>query len=135
MIDRYSGRPLYLQAADLMRERIKKGFYKPGELLPSQKKLGEEFGLGRDAVRRAVVVELQKEGWITSEQGRRARVREIKQSEIIVLGHGDQVTTRIPQETERATLNVEEGVAVLVVMHPTGEKNEYPGDSTTLEVP
>ncbi|QPP07550.1 GntR family transcriptional regulator [Streptomyces bathyalis] len=45
--------PPYLRIADLLRERIANGEWAVGEKLPSRARLGEEYGVGHNVVRRA----------------------------------------------------------------------------------
>jgi GntR family transcriptional regulator len=44
----------YRQLAGILRERIESGRYKPGERIPTESELIEEFELARSTVRRAV---------------------------------------------------------------------------------
>ncbi len=48
--------PAYLQLADILTERIRSGELPVGRMLPSEKALQQEFGVGRGTVRRAVAV-------------------------------------------------------------------------------
>ncbi len=61
--------PLYLQLKELLRERITSGQLKPGDLLPSERQLQEEFKLSRTTVRLALD-DLMKEGFLSRYQGR-----------------------------------------------------------------
>ncbi|GGO58392.1 GntR family transcriptional regulator [Streptomyces daqingensis] len=45
--------PPYIRIADLLRERIANGEWAVGEKLPSRARLGEEYGVGHNVVRRA----------------------------------------------------------------------------------
>lgn len=58
------------QIAGELRSRIDRGEtnYGLGQRLPTQRELGEEFGVSRDTIQRAMR-ELQTEGWIESTQG------------------------------------------------------------------
>jgi DNA-binding transcriptional regulator YhcF (GntR family) len=53
------------EIADILRERIKAGELKPGDRLPTQAELAEEFGVERGAVRQALRV-LQEDGLLTN---------------------------------------------------------------------
>ncbi|WP_116367707.1 FadR/GntR family transcriptional regulator [Parahaliea mediterranea] len=46
---------LYLQVADQLRELIRKGTPPPGERLPSERDLAEQFGVGRPTIREAMI--------------------------------------------------------------------------------
>nr|WP_208449929.1 MULTISPECIES: GntR family transcriptional regulator [unclassified Burkholderia] len=61
--------PLYLQIADVMRQRISRGAWPVGHRLPSLEKLMAEFGVARITVRQAVEL-LARDGLLSSQQGR-----------------------------------------------------------------
>ncbi|HZV92762.1 MAG TPA: GntR family transcriptional regulator [Caldimonas sp.] len=61
--------PLYVQLADLFRQRIHKGIWKKGEKLPSLEKLVEEFSVARVTVRQAVD-RLTRDGLVSPQRGR-----------------------------------------------------------------
>ncbi|MFG1605880.1 GntR family transcriptional regulator [Actinoplanes sp. NPDC049265] len=46
--------PIYLQLAEILGERIKKGDWAPNRPIPSESQLIQEFGIARGTVRRAV---------------------------------------------------------------------------------
>ena len=56
MRDTFSHSPLprYAQLADLLRQRISRGVWKEGDLLPSLDALVAEFGVARVTVRQAI---------------------------------------------------------------------------------
>ncbi|MFJ8048921.1 GntR family transcriptional regulator [Streptomyces luteogriseus] len=60
-----SRRPSPQEIADTLRERIRAGELKPGDRLPTQAELAEEFGVERGAVRQALRV-LQEDGLLTN---------------------------------------------------------------------
>lgn len=61
--------PRYVQLADVMRQRIKRGVWKTGEMLPSIEKLMAEFAVARVTVRQATQV-LAREGLLSPQRGR-----------------------------------------------------------------
>jgi GntR family transcriptional regulator len=61
--------PLYLQLADLFRQRIVKGMWREGETLPSLEKLVAEFGVARVTVRQAIE-RLTRDGLVSPQRGR-----------------------------------------------------------------
>ncbi len=61
--------PLYVQLADLFRQRINKGVWKQGEKLPSLERLVEEFQVARVTVRQAVD-HLTRDGLVSPQRGR-----------------------------------------------------------------
>jgi GntR family transcriptional regulator len=66
-----------------LRERIIAGEFKPGDTLPSEPKLNEEFGVSTITVRRAIH-ELVLEGLVESRQGVGNIVREASASSVVV---------------------------------------------------
>jgi GntR family transcriptional regulator len=68
----------YLQLKEDLIAEIMRGAYKPHDRLPSQRELGEEYGLSHMTVRRAIN-ELISEGVIYAQQGRGLFVAEPKQ--------------------------------------------------------
>ncbi len=54
MLDRTSYIPLYVQLRDEIKNKIDDGFYKTGEMIPSEKEFMSEFKVGRATVREAV---------------------------------------------------------------------------------
>ena len=61
--------PLYVQLADLFRQRIVKGLWKEGEKLPSLEQLGAEFQVARVTVRQAIE-RLTRDGLVSPQRGR-----------------------------------------------------------------
>lgn len=60
MIDTRSAKPYYIQIADTLMEQINTGVYKPGDKLPSEKALCNEYGVSRITVRQALNMLIQK---------------------------------------------------------------------------
>ena len=61
--------PRYAQLADLLRQRIARGVWLPGQRLPTLEALMAEFGVARVTARQAVVV-LSREGLLSAQRGR-----------------------------------------------------------------
>lgn len=61
--------PRYVQLAELMRRRIAKGQWAPGDILPSIESLMREFDVGRVTVRQATRL-LTDEGLLSPQRGR-----------------------------------------------------------------
>jgi GntR family transcriptional regulator len=61
--------PLYVQLADLFRQRIVKGLWREGEKLPSLEKLVAEFEVARVTVRQAIE-RLTRDGLVSPQRGR-----------------------------------------------------------------
>ncbi|MGN6583518.1 MAG: GntR family transcriptional regulator [Rhizobiaceae bacterium] len=61
--------PIYVQLADIMRHRIKRGVWPRGEMLPSIERLMDEFKVARVTVRQAIQL-LAGEGLVSPQRGR-----------------------------------------------------------------
>jgi len=66
-------RKLYEDVALRIEEMIREGRYAPGDQLPAEREIMEELGVGRSAVREAMLA-LQRMGLVTLSSGERARV-------------------------------------------------------------
>lgn len=67
--------PKHRQIADELRGRINRGELEPGDMLPSEAALCEQYGVSRTTVRAALSA-LANEGLVTSESGRGTFVRQ-----------------------------------------------------------
>ncbi len=67
----------YQKLKNKLKNKILKGTYKPGEALPSEHELREQYKLARFTVRQALE-ELAREGFILKHKGRRSTVAETK---------------------------------------------------------
>ena len=61
--------PRYLQLAELVRQRVAKGHWPPGSMLPSIEHLMQEFDVARVTVRQAIAL-LADEGLLSPQRGR-----------------------------------------------------------------
>jgi GntR family transcriptional regulator len=68
-INRESRLPLYFQLKQLLEERVERGDWQPGDMLPTEKQLQEQFDLSRTTVRQALR-ELELDGLVTRYRGR-----------------------------------------------------------------
>jgi len=68
-------RPLYEQIKETLLARLAADHWRPGELLPSEPKLAEEFGVSQGTIRRALE-EMVSQGLLTRYQGRGTAVTE-----------------------------------------------------------
>lgn len=68
-IDRRSPIPLYFQLKKLLEEQIVSARWAPGDRIPSEPAICEQFGVSRTTVRQALS-ELESEGLIRKEKGR-----------------------------------------------------------------
>lgn len=64
-----TARPLYQQVKQHLVHRVITGEWKPGQLLPSESKLAEEYGLSQGTVRKAIE-ELASEGLVSRQAGK-----------------------------------------------------------------
>lgn len=81
-IDPISRRKLYHEVVDRLLARIRSGEFAVGERLPSERVLMEEFGVGRPAIREAMLT-LERMGIIEITHGERARIIEPTPQSII----------------------------------------------------
>jgi len=74
-ISQVEKRPLYEQIKETLLARLAADHWRPGELLPSEPKLAEEFGVSQGTIRRALD-EMVSQGLLTRYQGRGTAVTE-----------------------------------------------------------
>lgn len=60
MLNPNSPIPLYHQLAEILQDRIRSGRYSPGEMIPSEIGLADQYGIGRPTVRQAMDLLVQK---------------------------------------------------------------------------
>ncbi len=68
-VDRDDPVPLYHQLYRILLEKIASGVWKPGEMIPSEKDLGQQFSLSRITVRQTLQ-QLATDGYLSRQQGR-----------------------------------------------------------------
>jgi GntR family transcriptional regulator len=61
--------PLYAQVRQLLRERIRSGTWRPGQLLPNEFEIADEFGVSQGTARKALDA-LAQDGLVVRRQGR-----------------------------------------------------------------
>jgi GntR family transcriptional regulator len=79
MIERKSPIPLYYQLKQLLVDRIASGEWQPGDMVPTEEQLQEQYNLSRTTVRQALK-ELEFEGLISRHRGRGTFVSQPKLS-------------------------------------------------------
>ncbi|TDC07667.1 GntR family transcriptional regulator [Nonomuraea longispora] len=131
MIDFGSDRPVHRQLADIIRADIAAGRLKPGQALPSETRLMQEYELGRVAVRQALGV-LRSEGLVVTVKREGSYVRPQVPVERVAVEHAAEVTARMPSPEERRELDIPEGVPVFVIKPPRGRVRLLPADRTIL---
>jgi GntR family transcriptional regulator len=94
-IYRNSPLPRYYQLREIMRERVRSGEWKPGEIIPSERELSEKYGISRMTARQAIT-ELVNEGLFYREQGKGTFVsqRKITQQLIHLTGFTEDIRAR-----------------------------------------
>jgi DNA-binding transcriptional regulator YhcF (GntR family) len=134
MIDPSADRAVFRQLADLLRDQIESGELGPGEPLPSELRLAQEYGISRTTVRQAIA-QLRTEGLVTVERPRGTFVRVPEEVELVTLARGERVSARMPTDAERRAYRLGEGVPVLVVTAPDGSTTVHPADKVQLTRP
>jgi DNA-binding FadR family transcriptional regulator len=110
-------RRLFQEVLERLYERIGKGEFVPGDQLPSERALMEEYGVGRPAIREALQ-SLERDGIVSIHHGERARVLVPTASSLIdqIAGTTRHLLTVDPQNLEHlkdARLFLETGLARL----------------------
>ena len=123
--------PVYMQVAEALRERIESGELAPGDPIPGEQRLAQEYGIGRETVRKGLAV-LRGEGLIVPRKGQGWFVREAGTRRPIHLEAGASAYARMPTPSERVTLELDEGVPVVVVERPGREPELLPSDEVVI---
>lgn len=134
MITPQSGGAVYAQLAARLREQILTGRLQPGQRLPSETSLQQQFGLARETVRRAVAV-LRAEGLVVVRRGHGVLVKDHVDVQDLVIEPGSTVTARMPTAAERAELDLGDGVPLFAVASPDGSAAVFPADRWQLRWP
>jgi DNA-binding GntR family transcriptional regulator len=132
MIDPTSDRAMYQQIADDLREAILSGRLADGARVPSEERLGQEHGVSRTTVRKAIEV-LKGEGLVDVRAPRGTFVRNARPTDTVQLRKGDVVRTRMPVPGERLEHDVRAGVPLLIIIRTDGKEEQYPGDRTQAQ--
>ncbi|GAB4245688.1 MAG: GntR family transcriptional regulator [Thermoleophilia bacterium] len=74
--------PAYLRIADHISRQVASGRYRPGDQLPTEAQLREEFGVSPMTVRRAINILLDR-GLVTTTQGKGTFVRSLDMGEAV----------------------------------------------------
>jgi DNA-binding FadR family transcriptional regulator len=134
MIDPSADRAVFRQLADILRNQIESGELAPGDPLPSELRLAQEFSISRTTVRQAIA-QLRTEGLVSVERPRGTFVRVPEEIELVTLGRGERVSARMPTDAERRSYRLGEGVPVFVVIATDGTKKVHPADRVQLTRP
>ncbi|MEV6298660.1 winged helix-turn-helix domain-containing protein [Actinoplanes sp. NPDC051861] len=134
MIDHSADRAVFRQLADLLRRQIESGELAPGDPLPSELRLADDYGISRTTVRQAIG-QLRSEGLVTVDRPRGTFVRVPEPVEVITLARGAHVGARMPTDAERRKYRLGEGVPMLVVTAQDGTETVHPADRVQLSRP
>src|ERR1044071_2926301 len=82
MIDPSADRAVFRQLADILRQQIDTGELGPGDPLPSELRLAQEFSISRTTVRQAIA-QLRTEGLVSVERPGSTFVRAPEEVELV----------------------------------------------------
>lgn len=134
MIDHRADRPVHKQLADLLRDRIASGDLTAGERLPAEPRLADQYDIGRNAVRDGLAI-LRTEGLISTIRKTGTVVRPQRERTAVELQPGETAIVRMPTEPERAELDIDEGVPLIVIQRAGKPDRILLGDRTQLTGP
>lgn len=134
MIDHSADRAVFRQLADLLRRQIESGELGPGEALPSELRLADDYNISRTTVRQAIG-QLRAEGLVVVDRPRGTFVRVPGPVEVVTMPRGARVGARMPTDNERRKYRLGDGVPMLVVTAHDGTETVYPADRVQLTRP
>ncbi|KWV34317.1 MULTISPECIES: GntR family transcriptional regulator [Micromonospora] len=121
------------QLADRLRQAIRSGRFAPGQRVPTELSLTQEFQLSRLTVRRALQ-QLRSEGLIVVVQSRGTFVRGEQDRVEVILSKGDRAHSRMPDPEERRRLTLHEGEPVILVTRADGTVESYGAHRVSIVV-
>lgn len=135
MINPEPGGALYAQLAATLREQITAGTLRPGQVIPSERTLAQQYNVGRETVSRAVK-SLRAEGLLEYRRGMGVFVREPTAFAPLTPLPGSTAVARMPTLAERGRLGLDDGVPVIEVIPQDGGRAEvYAADQWQLHWP
>lgn len=123
--------PVYLQLADVLREKIRDGELQPGTELPGEHEMAKQYGVGRPAVRQALGV-LRAEALVVTRRGEGTKVREQPDRSVLEIKPETKVWFRQPTPAERIDMRIDEGVGLVVVETEGEETRLLPADEIVI---
>lgn len=120
-IDPDADRPVFKQVADDIRAQIRLGTLSPGEHLPGEARIAEEYQVGLTTVRNALRL-LRIERLIVTERAVGSRVREPEERSPLLIPPGARVTIRPADDNERRRFGLDEHEPVAVIETAVGVK-------------
>jgi GntR family transcriptional regulator len=132
VVDAHSGIPVYRQVMDQIRFHIASGLLKPGDDLPSTRKLSAELGVNPMTISKAYSY-LEREGVVERRPGRKLAVKTIK-DEAVLEGKMDQLAKNlgsIVTIVRQLGLSDEDALKVFgsVLRGEAGESEDHQGGS------
>src|SRR6476469_5507481 len=100
-------RPLWKQVADDIRDQIRLGTLRPGEHLPGEARIAQEYEVGLSTVRVALR-QLRSEYLVITERAVGSRVREPEERSMMPIPRGARVTVRPATDAERRRFGLAE---------------------------
>lgn len=132
MIDPEGDRPVYLQVAQQLRERITRGEWPPRRRLPSVTALEQQYGVARNTILKAIG-HLRDTGYVYTVRNWGTVVKAgAADIAVVVMEEGSRGIFRAATERELAQLDLMAGAAVFVLERAGGEVEVYPAE--TVEV-
>lgn len=133
MIFRRPGGSLYEQIAAELREAVRSGQIGPGQPIPSERTLTQQYNVARETVRRAVAL-LYSEGLLVVRRGQGVYVREQHELADLTPPAGATVTARAPTTTEQAEYEIGDRTPVFQIEAADGSVTVYPADRWRLRL-
>lgn len=127
------GGPIFRQLAAILRDAITSGRIPPGQRLPSETTLQQQYGVNRLTARAAVNI-LRAEGLAELRRGHGVVVREPIEKQDLIPPPGSVVHARMPTPEERAEQNIPTGTPVFSVTSTDGTIAIYPADRWRLPI-
>lgn len=124
-VDKAADMPAFKQIAQQLRDAVTSGSLEPGDKVPSESQLMEQFGVARMTVRQALG-DLRAEGLLVAEHGRGVFVR---QRPVVRRVASDRFARRHRDEGQAAFLAEAEGVGV-----PSVDQIEVSTEAASTEV-
>jgi GntR family transcriptional regulator len=132
-IDPDADRPVWKQVADDIRDQIRLGNLQPGEHLPGEAHIAQEYEVGLNTVRSALR-QLRGERLIVTERAVGSRVREPEKRSIMNIPPGARLTIRPADDEERRRFGLDEHEPVVVIENE-GFEEVFPAYRLTLQAP
>ena len=104
-------KPLYSKIEEAVKAQIKRGVYKPGDLLPTEEEFTKEYSASRTTVRTALA-NLEKHGYVWRKQGKGSVVKELKSAQNL------NYLSSLTEALEARGMNVTTGMLSITEVNP-----------------